>query len=122
MTWSREEALTDPAVREPMMFVSEFRFHLRDIPTEIAIRVYRPLFSGQYIAHCSHKLSVPGVAAPPASAADDAEASEGRTLHYAVEELVSVYNAARSQGMTPDAAWLVPNADFSQGGVRDKTD
>jgi hypothetical protein len=32
MSWSREEALTDPAVREPIMFTSEFRFRLRDIP------------------------------------------------------------------------------------------
>ena len=38
MSWSKEEALTDPAVREPLMFASEFRFHLRDIPTEIILR------------------------------------------------------------------------------------
>ena len=112
MSWSREEALTDPAVREPMMFVSEFRFVLRDIPNEITIRLYRPLFSGQYVARCSHKLVIPGANAPTAPSDDDAEPSEGRTLHNAVEELVSTYNAARSQGLAPSTSWLVPDTEF----------
>jgi hypothetical protein len=112
VSWSREEALTDPAVREPMMFVSESRFNLRDIPTEITIRVYRLLFSDQYVAHCSHKLAIPRVSTPPSPTEDDAKSSEGATLHQAVEQLVALYNAARSQGLTPEASWLIPNADF----------
>jgi hypothetical protein len=39
MSWSREEALTDPAVKDPLMFTSEFRFHPRDIPIEITMRI-----------------------------------------------------------------------------------
>jgi len=58
MSWSREEALTDPAVREPMMFTSEFRFRL------------------------------------------------------VVDEMVSLYNTARAQGLTPDISWLKPNENF----------
>jgi hypothetical protein len=50
MSWSKEEALTDPAVREPMIFASEVRFRLRDIPTEITVRLYRPLHSGRMIS------------------------------------------------------------------------
>jgi hypothetical protein len=112
MSWSREEALTDPAVRGPMMFVSEFRFVLRDIPTEVTIRVYRPIFAGQYVARCSHKLAIPGVNAPAAPSDDGAEPSEGRTLHNAVEQLVATYNAAKSQGLAPSTSWLVSNAEF----------
>ena len=81
MSWSREEALTDPAVREPMMFTSEFRFRLRDIPTEIILRLYRPLHSGRIVVRRSHDLSIPQVAAPaPPAHADDGD-SEGDALH-----------------------------------------
>jgi hypothetical protein len=108
MSWSREEALTDPAVRQPMMFASEFRFHLRDIPTEIVMRLYRPLHSGRIIVRQSHNLSVPNVAAAAPSQSEDAD-SEGGALHAAIEQMVSVYNAARAQGLTPDPSWLTPN-------------
>jgi hypothetical protein len=112
MSWSREEALNDPAVREPMMFVSEFRFSLRDIPTEIAVRVYRLLFSGEYVARCSHKLVIPRVSAPSAAGEAETDPSEGGTLHEAVDQLIKVYKAARAQGLTPEASWLIPNTDF----------
>lgn len=95
-----------------MMFVSEFRFVLRDIPTEITIRLYRPIFSGQYIARCSHKLEIPGVNGPAAPSDDGAEPNEGRTLHDAVEHLVATYNAAKAQGLAPSASWLVANTEF----------
>ena len=110
MSWSREEALTDPAVREPMMFTSEFRFRLRDIPTEIILRLYRPLHSGRIVVRRSHDLSIPQVAAPAAHADDDD--SEGDALHAVVDEMVSLYNTARAQGLTPDISWLKPNEDF----------
>jgi hypothetical protein len=112
MSWSREEALTDPAVRGPMMFVSEFRFVLRDIPTEITIRLYRPIFAGQYVARCSHKLAIPGVSAPALPSDDGTEPNEGRTLHNAVEHLVATYNAAKAQGLVPSTSWLVPDTEF----------
>ena len=112
MSWSREEALTDPAIREPMMFTSEFRFRLRDIPTEVVLRLYRPLHSGRLVVRRSHDLSIPQVAAPaPAAPADESD-SEGGALHLVVEEMVSLYNTARAQGLTPDASWLKPNASF----------
>jgi len=112
MSWSREEALTDPAVREPMMFTSEFRFRLRDIPTEIVLRLYRPLHSGRIVVRRSHDLSIPKVAAPaPPAHVDDGD-SEGDVLHAVVDEMVSLYNAARAQGLTPDTSWLKPNEHF----------
>jgi hypothetical protein len=49
MSWSREEALTDPASAEPMKFLSEFRFRLKDIPTEITVRLYQPVHSGSLL-------------------------------------------------------------------------
>jgi hypothetical protein len=110
MSWSREEALTDPAIREPLIFFSEFRFSLRDIPTEITIRLYRPIHSSKIVVRRSHNISVSGVEAPATDTHD--EAHEGEVLHAAVDELVSVYNAARAKGLKPDASWLKPNADF----------
>jgi len=112
MSWSREEALTDPAVKEPMIFVSEFRFNLRDIPTEITMRIYRPLQSSRIIVRRSHNLSIPELGAPPA-AKESETGSEGEALHGAVDEMVRYYNEARTKGLKPDASWLVPNANFA---------
>ena len=94
------------------MFVSEFRFHLKDISTEITLRLYRPLFSGDYIVRRSHDLSIPQVQAPAPTAEDDAEPSEGGALHKAMDELISHYNAACAQGLTPTPIWLVRNTEF----------
>jgi hypothetical protein len=112
MSWSREEALTDPAVREPMMFTSEFRLRLRDIPTEIILRLYRPLHSGRIVVRRSHDLSIPQVAAPAPPARAGESDSEG-DAHAVVDEMVSLYNTARAQDLTPDTSWLKPNENFS---------
>jgi hypothetical protein len=112
MSWSREEALTDPAIREPLIFLSEFRFSLRDIPTEIAVRLYRPIHSNRIVARRSHDMSVSGLNPPQAVKSEDGT-GEGEVLHAAIDEIMSVYNAARAQGLKPDASWLKPNADFS---------
>jgi len=111
MSWSREEALTDPAIREPLIFLSEFRFCLRDIPNEVMIRLYRSIHSSKIVARRSHDISVNGVDAPAGAACDD-EGHEGEVLHTAMDELLSVYNAARAKGLKPDASWLKPNPNF----------
>ena len=110
--WSREEALTDPVIREPLVFLSEFRFSLGDIPVEIAVRLYRPVHSSTLVVRRSHDISVGGVNAQQAAKCDD-DAKEGEVLHAAVDELVCIYNAARAQGLKPDASWLKPNPNFS---------
>lgn len=111
MSWSREEALTDPAIREPLIFLSEFRFSLREIPVEIAVRLYRPLHSERIVVRRSHDISVEGLDAPPAAPCDD-DSREGEVLHAAVDELVCVYNAACARGLSPHASWLKPSSDF----------
>src|SRR3954467_8096941 len=98
MSWSREEALTDPAVVEPMKFLSEFRFSLRGIPTEITVRLYQPVHSGRVLVRRSHDIAVSGVNAKSKGCEDDA--GEGEVLHSAVDDLICVYNAARAQGLT----------------------
>ena len=111
MSWSREEALTDPAISEPMKFLSEFRFSLRDIPVEITIRLYQPVHSGRIVIRRSHEIAVDGInPAKPKNYEDDS--SEGEALHAGVDDFVMVYNAARAKGLKPDRAWLKPNADF----------
>jgi hypothetical protein len=112
MSWSREEALTDPAIREPLIFLTEYRFSLRDIPVEIAVRLYRPLHSSKIVLRRSHDILVSGLDPQQAAVCND-ESAEGEVLHAAVDELICVYNAARAQGLTPDPSWLKPNADFS---------
>lgn len=112
MSWSREEALTDPAIREPMKFLSEFRFSLRDIPIEITIQLYQPVHSGKIVIRRSHDIAVDGVS-PGKAYNYNEESSEGEALEAAVCDLVSVYNAARAKGLKPDRSWLTANADFS---------
>ena len=85
MSWSREEALTDPAISEPMKFLSEFRFSLRDIPVEITIRLYQPVHSGRIVIRRSHEIAVDGInPAKPKNYEDDS--SEGEALHAAVDD------------------------------------
>lgn len=93
------------------MFLSEFRFSLRDIPTEISVRLYRPIHSDKIVVRRSHDISVSGLNAQQAAKCED-DSKEGEVLHAAVDELLCVYNAARDQGLTPDTSWLKPNADF----------
>jgi hypothetical protein len=109
--WSREEALTDPAIREPLVFLSEFRFSLRDIAVEIAVRLYRPVHSSKIVVRRSHDIFVSGLNAQQAAKCED-DSKEGEVLHAAVDELVCVYNTARAQGLKPDASWLKPNPNF----------
>ena len=111
MSWSREEALTDPAIADPMKLLSEFRFHLRDIPVEITIRLYKPVHSGKIAIRRSHDIAVDGVSAGKIYSYDD-ESSEGEALQAAVCELVSVYNAARAKGLKPNRTWLKANENF----------
>ncbi|MEY2439782.1 MAG: hypothetical protein QOI34_1167 [Verrucomicrobiota bacterium] len=111
MSWSREEALTDPVIRNAVIFLSEFKFFLRDIPVEITMRLYRPMHSGKVVVRRSHDLRIDGVTDQPKLNCEN-EDQEGEVLHAAVDEMVCLYNAARSQGLAPDPSWLKPNADF----------
>ena len=61
MSWSTSEAFTDPAIREPRSFRSEFKFFLRDIPVEITLRLYSPIHSDNLVVRQSHTISVPGL-------------------------------------------------------------
>ena len=113
MSRSRGEALTDPAIREPLIFLSEFKFCLRDIPEEITLRLYRPVHSGLIVVRRSHEIYVEGLD-PAAEVACEEEASdgEGEALHRAIGEMVCVYNAAWAKGLTPDVSWLKAKAGF----------
>src|SRR5207237_10315631 len=109
--WSRDEAVTEPSLRDPLIFLSEFVFSLRDIPTEISVRLYRPIHSAKIVVRRSHDMSVSGLNAQQAAKCED-ESKEGEVLHAAVDELLCVYNAARAQGLRPDASELNLNSNF----------
>lgn len=112
MAWSKGEALTDPAIRDPIIFLSEYRFHLPDIPVEIIMRLYRPLHSGNIIVRRSHNLVVENIEPAAPASADTDLTDEGEALHKAVDELVSVFNGARNRGLKPHASWLKASDDF----------
>jgi hypothetical protein len=111
MSWSTSEALTDPAIREPISFRSEFKFFLRDIPVEITLRLYNPIHSSTVIVRRSHMISVPGLDRGEQTNCED-QVLEGDALQVVINELVCVYNAAVAQGLKPEASWLQQNPEF----------
>lgn len=111
MSWSTSEALTDPAIREPMSFRSEFKFFLRDIPVEITLRLYNPIHSSTVIVRRSHLISVPGLDQARQANCED-QVHEGDALQIVISELVRVYNAAIAKGLKPEASWLQQNPEF----------
>ena len=111
MSWSTSEALTDPAIREPLSFRSEFRFHLRDIPVEITVRLYNRVHSSTVMLRQSHTISVPGLD-PQEQASCEDETQDGEVLQNLISHFVCVYNVAVGKGMKPDASWLQRNPDF----------
>ena len=111
MSWSTSEALTDPAIREPMSFHSEFKFYLRDIPVEITVWLYNPIHSSTVVLRQSHLISVPGLDAQAQRSCEE-QTQDGEALQNIVNEFVCVYNAGLEKGLTPDSSWLRPNPDF----------
>ena len=112
MSWSTSEAMTDPAIREPMSFRSEFRFFLRDIPVEIVLRLYNPIHSSTIIVRQSHLISVPGLDRQEEASCED-PTQDGEVLQSAVSKFVCVYNAAIAKGLKPEATWLKKNPEFN---------
>lgn len=111
MSWSISEALTDPAIREPIAFRSEFKFRLRDIPTEITVRFYNPIASSKVVVRQSHTVSIPGLDWQAKGECED-ETQDGEVLQSVVCEFTRAYNAAVEKGMKPDPSWLKPNPNF----------
>ena len=111
MSWSTSEAMTDPAIREPMAFRSEFKFFLRDIPVEITIRLYNPIHSSTVVVRQSHLISVPGLDGQE-QAGDEDQTQEGEALQNVICQFVHAYNAAIAKGLKPDSSWLQPNPEF----------
>jgi hypothetical protein len=109
---AENKRLPTPTTREPLVFLSEFRFSLRDIPVEIAVRLYRPVHPSKIVVRRSHDISVSGINGQQAAICED-DSREGEVLPAAFDELLCVYNAARAQGLKPEASWLKPNPDFS---------
>ena len=93
MSWSTSEAMTDPAIREPISFRSEFKFFLRDIPVEITLRLYNPIHSNTVIVRQSHFIAVPGLDRPDQAACED-QTRDGDVLQQAISEFVCLYNVA----------------------------
>ena len=102
--------MTDPAIREPMAFRSEFKFFLRDIPVEITLRLYNPIHSSTIVVRQSHLISVPGLDRQEPAVCED-QTEDGEALQNVISEFVCAYNAAIAKGLKPDASWLQQNPD-----------
>ena len=104
--------MTDPAVRDAMIFRSEYRFCLRDIPVEITLRLYKPIHSSSIVVRKSHRLSIPGVDEQTRTTAEE-QTEEGEALQGVICEFVHIYNAAVAKGLKPDSSWLQQDSKFS---------
>lgn len=111
MSWSTSEAMTDPAIREPMAFRSEFKFLLRDIPVEITLRLYNPIHSSTIVVRQSHLISVPGLDGQEQVGGEE-QTEEGEVLQNVICQFVHAYNAAIAKGLKPDSSWLQQNPEF----------
>jgi hypothetical protein len=112
MGWSTSEAMTDPAIREPMSFRSEFKFSLREIPVEITLRLYNPIHSSTVVVRQSHFISVPGLERQEQTICED-QTQDGEVLQQVISGFVCIYNAAIGQGLRPEASWLRRNPEFN---------
>ncbi|MEO8438772.1 MAG: hypothetical protein ABI540_00990 [Spartobacteria bacterium] len=104
--------MTDPAIRKPLSFRSEFKFFSKDIPVENTLRLYNPVASGAVIVRQSHVISVPGLDPQERAECED-PAQDGEALQSGISELVCLYNAAIAKGLKPQKSWLQQNADYS---------
>lgn len=111
MSWSISEAMTDPAIKTPMTFRSEFKFCLKGIPTEITLRLYSPIHSDDIIVRKSHSISVPGLDKQETAACEN-QNEDGEVLQGVMGEFTCAYNAAVAKGLKPDASWLRADPDF----------
>src|SRR5215470_14169868 len=111
MSWSISEAMTDPAVKEPMTFRSEYKFFLRDIPTEITLRFYNPFHSSEIVVRQSHRISIPGLNRQNRADCED-DSQDGEVLQSVISEFVCNYNAAIAKGLKPEASWLQADPTF----------
>jgi len=111
MSWSISEAMTDPAIREPMSFRSEFKFFLRDIPIEITLRLYNPIHSNTVVVRRSHLILIPGLDRKAKASGED-QTQDGEALQSVISEFVSAYNDAIARDLRPDGSWLQQNPEF----------
>ncbi|MGI8889647.1 MAG: hypothetical protein ACR2G0_02545 [Chthoniobacterales bacterium] len=94
-----------------MTFRSEYRFHLRDIPVKITVRLCSPIHSSEIIVRQSHTIAVPGLDRQEEEKCEE-QVGDGEVLQKTVSELVCVYNAAIAKGLKPETSWLQPDPTF----------
>lgn len=106
-----ESALSHPAIEMPRKFLSEFRFTLKDIATEIVIRTYEPLEGRGVWFEQSHFIKTPLESSPYQTSRpwNDYEAA---ALNQVVKGITDSYDAAIKNGHEPSDDWLIPNKHF----------
>lgn len=111
MSWTINAALDDPLIDGPMVFLSEFKFSLKGISTEITIRLYRPHRGAGVIFDQSHFIHTPEQGTPYRTSRPQND-DEASALHQAISGMTRFYEIAVNKGHSPSSSWLVPNDSF----------
>lgn len=106
----------DVAIEMLFKRVSEYVFRLRDLSTNITIRIYESLDEDvardeRFVFMQSHFLHTPVQMEPYMSNVTYGETEE-RALNRALRTLTQFYKDAVNAGHTPESTWLVRNPDF----------
>lgn len=96
-----------------LQFVSEYRFRLGTLETEITIRLYRKLDSSGYFFDQSHYIATPLQGTPYVTSRPWND-SEAAAINQVVSAMNEHYSAALGKGHKPDESWLALNKHFSK--------
>jgi hypothetical protein len=103
--------LTD-GIDSPLEFVSEFKFSLHHIPTEITVRLYRPLTGRGIMSKQSHFIKTPVQINEYQTSTPGADSPE-EALNRVVQGFLNFYHHAVQAGHKPAESWLVPHKSFA---------
>jgi hypothetical protein len=111
MAHTIETAFDHQYVDQVLRFVSEYRFRLGTLESEITIRIFRTLDSKSYLFEQSHYISTP-VQATPYITSRPWNDSEAAAINQVVGAMNDYYSEAVNKRHTPAESWLTTNEHF----------
>jgi len=115
MAWTVQEIFDSEHITEPRKILGEYEFNLKEIPTQIRIRISQeinpPIPDYPFHFELSHYIHTPTQAGPYTTSRPWGT-TEHDALHRAVDCLVSYYKSAIQAGHAPEKSWLVANEYF----------
>ncbi|MBN2410521.1 hypothetical protein JXQ31_02440 [candidate division KSB1 bacterium] len=111
MPYTIETAFDEKPVENPRKLLSEFKFNLSGIDTEITVRIFKNIINETVFFEQSHYIHSPVQIEPYHTNSNWGE-NEAYVLHRAIESLTDFYNNAINAGHKPNESWLVQNDSF----------